>query len=88
MVKFTHLLILSVLIVWLAGSGCVGNSTSEVKESRVNPDVAEIQNGAPAEDLDVGHTQAEIQDLDSEVVDLKDSLENASPEEEIVIEEM
>ncbi len=88
MVKFAHLLILSALIVWLAGSGCVGNSTSEVKEPRVNPDVAEMQNGAPAEDLDMGQTQAEIQDLDSEVADLKNSLENASPEEEIVIEEM
>jgi hypothetical protein len=88
MVKFTHLLVLSVIIVWLAGSGCVGNSTSEVKEPRVNPDVAEMQNGAPAEDLGIGLTQAEIQDLDSEVADLEDSLENASPQEEIVIEEL
>jgi hypothetical protein len=88
MVKFAHLLVLSVLIVWLAGSGCVGDSASEVKESRVNPDVAEMQNGSPAEDLEMGLTQAEIQELDSETADLEDLLENASPEEEIIIEEL
>ena len=88
MVKFTHLLVLSVLIVWLAGSGCVGDSTSKVKESRANPDVVEMQNGAPAEDLEMGLTQAETQELDSEVADLEDLLENASPEEKIVIEEL
>jgi hypothetical protein len=88
MVKLAHLLALSVLIVWLAGSGCVGDSTSEVKESRVNPNVAEMQNGAPAEDLEMGLTQAEIQELDSEVTDLEDLLKNASPEEEIEIEEL
>lgn len=88
MVKFAHLLVLSVLIVWLVGSGCVGDSTSEVKESKANPDVAEIQNGAPAEDLEMGLTQAEIQELDSEIKDIEDLLKNASPEEEIVIEEL
>jgi len=88
MVKFAHLLVLSVLIVWFAGSGCVGDSTSEVKKSKANPDVAEMQNGASAEDLEMGLTQAEIQELDSEMADLEDLLENASPEEEIVIEEL
>jgi TolA-binding protein len=88
MVKFAHLLVLSALIVWLAGSGCVGDSTSEVKESKANPDVAEIQNGEPAEYLEIEPTQAEIQNLDSEIKDLEDLLANASPEEEIVIEEL
>ena len=41
MVKFAHLLVLSALIVWLAGSGCIGNDTSKVKESGVNPNVTE-----------------------------------------------
>ncbi len=88
MVKLTHLLVLSVIIVWLAGSGCVGNNTSEVKESGVNPDVAKMQNGAPTETLEMGLTQAEIQGIDSEMADLEDLLKNASPEEEIEIEEM
>lgn len=88
MVKFVHLLVLSALIIWLAGSGCVGNSASEVKESKANPDVAEMQNGEPAEDLEIGPTQVEIKDIDSEIKDLEDLLANASPEEEIVIEEL
>ncbi len=88
MVKFTHLLVLSVFIVWLAGSGCVGDSTSKVKELRVNPDVAEMQNGAPAEDLEIGLTQAEMQELDSEMANIEELLNNANTEEDIEIEEM
>jgi hypothetical protein len=88
MVKFAHLLVLLALIACLAGSGCVGDSTSEVKESKANPDVAEMQNGEPAEDLEMGFTQAEIQEFDSEMTGLEDLLENASPGEDIVIEEL
>ena len=88
MVKYVHLLVLSALIACLAGSGCVGDSTSEVKESKANPEVAEVQNGEPAEDLEIGPTQAEIQKLDSEIKVLEDLLTNASLEEEIVIEEL
>ena len=47
-----------------------------------------MQNGEPAEDLEIGPTQAEIQKLDSEIKDLEDLLTNASLEEEIVIEEL
>ena len=88
MVKFAHLLVLSALVVWLAGSGCVGNGTSEVKESGVDPNVAEAGNGAPSEDLEIGLTQAEIQGLNYDMADLEDLLVNASPEEEITIEEL
>lgn len=88
MVKFAHLLVLSFLTVWLAGSGCVGDNASEVKESKANPEVAEMQNGALAEDLEMGLTQAEIQEFDSEMAGLEDLLVNASPEEDIVIEEL
>jgi len=88
MVKFAHLLVLSALIVWLAGSGCIGNDASEVKESGVNPNVAETVNGVPSEDLGIGLTQAEIQELDSDMEDLEGLLENASLEEDIVIEEL
>lgn len=88
MVKFAHLLVLSALITCLVGSGCVGDSTSEVKESKANPDVAEMQNVEPAEDLGMEPMQAEIQELDSEIKDLDDLLANASLEEEIVIEEL
>lgn len=88
MVKFVHLLVLSALIIWLAGSGCVGNSTSEEEKSGVDPNTVDAGNGLPAEDLDMGLTQAEIENLDSDMAELEDLLENASPEEEIVIEEL
>ena len=88
MVKFTHLLVLSALIIWLAGSGCLGNGTSEMEKSEAYPNAVEAGNGIPAEDLEIGLTQAEIQSLDSDMAELEGLLENASPEEEIVIEEL
>jgi len=88
MVKFAHLLVLSALVVWLAGSGCVGNDTSKVEESGVNPNFAEAGDGAPSENLETGLTQAEIKELDSDMADLDDLLENASLDEDIVIEEV
>jgi hypothetical protein len=88
MVKFAHLLVLSALIIWLAGSGCVGNGTSEVKNSGVDQNAVEAGNGAPVEDLEIGLTQAEIQKLDQDTAGLKNLLDDASPEEDIVIEEL
>lgn len=88
MVKFAHLLVLLALIVWLAGSGCFGNNTSEVEKSGVDPNSVEAGNGMQAEDLEMGLTQAEIQELDSDMEELETLLEDASPEEEIVIEEL
>ncbi|AKB12713.1 hypothetical protein SAMN02910340_00707 [Methanosarcina thermophila] len=88
MVKFTHLLVLSALIIWLAGSGCLGNDTSEMEKSEADPNAAEAGNGISAEDLEIELTQAEIQSLDSDMAELEGLLENASPEEEIVIEEL
>ena len=84
MVKFAHLLVLSALIVWLAGSGCVGNDASEVEETAPNSDAG---NGT-LNDSEMGLTPADIQELDSDMVKLENLLENASPEEEIVIEEI
>lgn len=86
MVKFAHLLVLSALIVWLAGSGCVGNNTSEVEKSGVNQNAVEAGNGTPAEAVEMGLTQDEIQKLDPDTTDLETMLDNASPDEEIVIE--
>ena len=84
MVKFAHLLVLSTLIVWIAGSGCVGNDASEEETA---PNVAEPGNGT-LNDSEMGLSPAEIQKLDSDMVKLDNLLENASPEEEIVIEEL
>ncbi len=87
MVKFAHLLVLSTLIFWLAGSGCVGNDASKIEKSGVDPNI-EASNGAPAEDLEMGLMQAEIQELDSDMADLQGLLEDASPKEKIEIEEL
>lgn len=88
MVKFVHLLVLSALIVWLAGSGCVGNSTSEIEKSGVSSNAVEAGNGAPDTDMELELTQAEIQEVDYDMAELEALLEEASPEEEIEIEEL
>lgn len=88
MVKLAHLLVLSALIVWLAGSGCIGNNTSEIEKSGVNSNAVEAGDGAPVTDMGIGLTQTEIQELDSDMAELEDLLETASPEEDIVIEEL
>lgn len=85
MVKLAHLLVLSALIVWLAGSGCVGNDAN-VEEAGTAPNVAEAENGV-SDNSGSGLTQAEIQELDNDMDDLEELLQNASVEEEIVIEE-
>lgn len=84
MVKFAHLLVLSALIIWIAGSGCVGNDASEEETA---PNVAEQGNGIPI-DSGMGLTLADIQEVDSDMGKLNSLLDDASPEEEIVIEEM
>lgn len=83
MVKFAHLLVLSFLIVWIAGSGCVGNDSSDVEDGGVTQNVAEAGNAD-----DSGLTPAEIQELDTDMAELENLLINASLDEEIEIEEL
>ncbi|WP_440945001.1 hypothetical protein ACSAZL_12640 [Methanosarcina sp. T3] len=82
MVKFAHLLVMSILIVWIAGSGCVGNDSSDAEDG-VTQNVAEAGNAD-----DSGLTPADIQELDTDMAALQDLLENASLEEEIELEEL
>ncbi|AKB24257.1 hypothetical protein MSMTP_0788 [Methanosarcina sp. MTP4] len=87
MVKFAHLLILSALIVWIVGSGCVGNDAAEVEESEINSDVAKA--GEEAQDSgDLEINEAEILELEADMAELEALLENVSLEEDIVIEEL
>jgi len=95
MVKLTHLLVLSSLIIWLAVSGCIGNDTSKVKEAGTGSNYTKVRSssapnnsssGASAEDLEVGLSQTELKELDSDMSDLQNLLENSSSSEEIVIE--
>lgn len=99
MVKSAHLLVLSSIIIWLAVSGCIGNDKSNLKEAGKGSNYTEVRSsnaqngllndspsGAPAEDLEVGLTQAEIKELDSDMADLQDLLGNSSVGEDIAIE--
>ncbi len=87
MVKFTHLLVLSALMVWLVGSGCVGNDASEVEESKIDLDAAEaVEEAQDSGDLELN--EAEILELDADMAELEALLENVSLEEDIVIEEL
>lgn len=88
MIKFAHLLVLSALIVLLAGSGCVGNDTPDIEKTKAGPNSVEAENGSPDEDLDTRLLQAEIQELNYEMEELKDMLEDANLEDEIIIEEL
>lgn len=84
--KLAHLLVISATIVWLAGSGCIGNDASEAQNSEMSPNIAETQNTVSAEDFDIGLTQAEINSLDSDIADLSYLLENACPSEDVEVE--
>ncbi|AKB54023.1 MULTISPECIES: hypothetical protein [Methanosarcina] len=88
MVKFVHLLVLSALIIWLAASGCVGNSTSEIEKTGVNSNAVGAGNAVPTTEMEMELTQADIQEVDSNMEDLEDLLKEASPEEDIEIEEL
>ncbi|AAM05957.1 TPA: hypothetical protein HA338_02140 [Methanosarcina acetivorans] len=82
MVKFAHLLVLSILIVWIAGSGCVGNDSSDM-DGGVTQNVAEAENADNS-----GLTPAEIQEIDTDMAELESLLSNASLGEEIELEEL
>ncbi|WP_269849087.1 hypothetical protein [Methanosarcina horonobensis] len=76
MVKFAHLLMLSFLIVWTAGSGCLGNDSSDMEDGGITENVAEAGN---ADDLNMELlTLAEIQELDADMAELEILLDDAS----------
>ena len=85
MVRFVHLFIFSVLIIWLFGAGCVGNSTSEKGIDSKAIDTGEDAGNTLEEP---GLTEAEIQGFEANISELENILENASLQEEIVIEEL
>jgi hypothetical protein len=88
MVKFAHLLVLSVLIVSLAGSGCIGNDSSKGKEATTSSKEANIGHSVQADDLGVGLTQAELKELDDDMIELQNVLEDSSLGEEIDMQDM
>lgn len=93
MVKLAHLLVLSCLIIFLTFSGCVDNDASKVKEEKGSNFTGEsnalsnnLPGSAPEDDLEVGLTQSDLKELDSDMSDLQGLLENSNVGEDIVIE--
>jgi hypothetical protein len=85
MVKFTYVLVLSILVFWLAGSGCVGNDTSKAGEAGLAPNIpGEEENASAEQEL----TESEIQEFEQNITDLENLLENSSLEDEIIIEDL
>ena len=67
MVKFRYLFVLSVLFFWLAGSGCVGNDTSNAKEAGIVPGISGADENTSAEPV---LTEEEIQDFEKAFVEI------------------
>lgn len=79
MVKLTHVFVMSILILWLAASGCAGIDKEE-QEAGPAPNASE--NTSANQVL----TEADVQEFDKNATDLENLLENST--EEIVIEEL
>ena len=86
MAKLANLLVILVLFVWLAGSGCVGNDAPKAENTGANPDIDENVDNS-SENL-TGLTTAEISELNSDMEDLDNLLENVSLGEDIEIEDV
>jgi len=85
MVKFRYLFVLSILFFWLAGSGCVGNDTSNSENTDIGEGISETDESTSAEPA---LTEEEIQELEKNISDLEDLLSNSTIEEEIVVEQL
>ena len=94
MIKLTRLFVLSVLIFWIAISGCIGDNAPEEEEAvkdstNIDSKGADTINASsPGGDLEVGLSQAELKELDSDMADLEYLLDNSSLGEDLVIEDV
>lgn len=83
MVKFTHLFVISILILSLAGSGCVGKDiNAKEADLRDTPGANDSGNASAEQKL----TEADVQEFEQNATDLENLLENSS--EEILVEEL
>lgn len=85
MVKFTHMFVMSILIFWLAVSGCVGNDT-DAEEAGLAPEIPGTDAGENSSAGQEELTEADVHEFEKNVTDLEALLENST--EEIVIEEL
>lgn len=82
MVKFTHVFVISILILWLAASGCTGNDTDSGEAGLQESPGTEGSENSSVEQL----TEADVHEFEQNVTDLEELLNNSS--EEIVVEEL
>ncbi|MDD3042457.1 MAG: hypothetical protein PHW56_05850 [Methanosarcinaceae archaeon] len=95
MIKFSHLLLLSALMVWLIGSGCVDNEPSEIGEIAPETQVKDA-GGETGDVFSEALTESEyavleapeLLELESDMAELEALLEDMSLEEEIIIEDL
>jgi hypothetical protein len=94
MIKLTRLFVLSVFIFWIVVSGCIGGNAPEEKEAgkgstNISPKGEDAVNiSSSGGDMEVGLSQVELKELDSDMADLEDLLENSSLGEDLVIEDV
>lgn len=85
MIKFRYLFVLSILFLWLAGSGCVGNDTPNTEEAGIVPGISGVEENTSAEQV---ITEEEIQEFEKNISELEDLLSNSTIEEEIIVEDL
>ena len=82
MVKLTHVFVMSILVFWLAVSGCVDNDKNAQEAVMQETPGSDVNGNASAEKL----TEADVHEFEQNVTDLENLLENSS--EEIVVEKL
>jgi hypothetical protein len=87
MVRFVHLFILSVLMVWLSVAGCIGNNASKTEDSGIHSKAIETGESAGDTLKEPELTEAEVQGLEADTSEIENLLGNSSIQEEIIIEE-
>jgi hypothetical protein len=85
MIKLRYMFVVSILFFCLAGSGCVGDNTSNVEESGIVPAIPGTGEDISAEQ---NLTEAEIQGFEENISEIEDLLSNSSLDDEIVVEKM
>jgi len=87
MASFKHLIILSVILVGLAVSGCVSEPPAESAPDELPQQQASAADDALGEE-DVGLTDTEIADLESDLAELEAMLEDLNMDEDLLLEEI
>ncbi|MDD2439092.1 MAG: hypothetical protein PHD41_02555 [Methanosarcinaceae archaeon] len=95
MIKFSKLLVFSVLIGCLICSGCMENEASKIEEKSLSPEeeqeeeqISEDLEKTPVDSEYAALETPELLQLESDMAELEALLEDINPDEELVIEEL